>query len=594
MTAPPLRSPFPRAAIGILALIYFVLARASLLLAVPPSAASPVWPNAGLALAAVLVLGPRVWPGIAVGAYLANVVLAIDHGFSAPVALLSSVAIAAGNTVEALLGGYLIQRFAGGAEFLDRAERVFFFSGFAAPLSTLVSALSGATTLGVAGIVSWPLWPSVWCTWWLGDLTGLLVVTPLLLAWTRRPLPKADGRDIGEIVIALAALVGIAGVVFVAGYPVAYLFVPFVLWAAFRYGARGAATMTFLIAALATWGTILREGPFVHGALNESLLFLQAFVGVLAVMSMALAAALTERRRSEALLADNNRQLEEQIGVAREASLAAQRARRRAEEAAVKAEGANRAKSEFLAVMSHELRTPLNAILGYTDLIADEVVGPLNTIQKDQLDRVRSNGKHLIGLIEGLLTLARIEAGKIELHVQTVDAVSLARQSAALLQEAMATKGLRFDLEIDERPQLIDTDATKVRQILINLLSNAIKFTERGAIALSVRDDRDQIVFQVMDTGTGIRQEDQVQIFEAFWQADQSMTRKSGGAGLGLSVSRELARLLGGDVTVSSTLGSGSTFTVVLPRRAAGPDDGATARLDDRGDAQPATTGQTG
>jgi signal transduction histidine kinase len=303
---------------------------------------------------------------------------------------------------------------------------------------------------------------------------------------------------------------------------------------------------------------------------------------------MVLAAVLTERKQVAARLAEANRRLLDQIAEVVEAKLLADRgrqaaaalagdnarlyaaeqeARMRAEVAAMDAERANHAKSEFLAVMSHELRTPLNAVVGYTDLMASEVVGPINETQRAQLARVRVSTQHLISLIEGVLALARGDTANEELNIEPVDACTLGRQSAALLEEAAAAKGLSFDLSVPGEPHLIETDATKVRQILINLLANAIKFTDRGAVALTMRPGTSHVAFEVRDTGIGIAPEHLERVFEPFWQVDQSTTRRAGGTGLGLGVTRGLARQLGGDVTLASEPGRGSTFCVILPVR---------------------------
>jgi signal transduction histidine kinase len=528
-----------------LAAVYFGVARASLILALPPSSATPIWPTTGLALAAVLGLGVDIWPGIAIGAFLVNVAVSWGH-VPIPVALWTSAVIAFGNTAEALVGGLLVRRFAGGRRVFDRADGIFTFVVLAALAGTLVSATIGATTLAGGGIVPWTLWRAVWLTWWLGDAGGALVVTPMLLSWANARRPALNVRSAVEVALIVVALVGVGEIVLLGGYPWVYLLVPFLLWGALRFGQQGAATMTFIIAGIATWGTIAERGPFVRGTLNDSLLFLGVFIGVFAVTSMVLAAVLTERQRGEARLLE---------------------ARRQAESAAALAESANRAKTEFLAVMSHELRTPLNAVIGYTDLVADEIDGPVNEAQRAHLARVQASSQHLISLIEGVLALARGDAVREELHVEAVDLRALGRQSAALLEAAAAAKGLRFDLSLPEQQQLIETDATKVRQILINLLSNAIKFTERGTVALTVSANARDVAFEVRDTGIGIAPEYHERVFEPFWQVDQSTTRRTDGTGLGLSVTRGFARLLGGDVTLASVPGRGSTFRVTLPVR---------------------------
>jgi signal transduction histidine kinase len=229
------------------------------------------------------------------------------------------------------------------------------------------------------------------------------------------------------------------------------------------------------------------------------------------------------------------------------------------------AQEASEAKSQFLAVMSHELRTPLNAIIGYQDLLESEVVGSLNDVQKAHLRRIRSGADQLLRLISQILSLSRIEAGKEEAHPETVDLTEITREAATLMQPAAAAKGLHLELDAPEDHLVIVSDGGKLRQILLNLLSNAIKFTETGAVRLRVRSDSEGHTVTVRDSGIGIEPADIARIFEPFVQAENPTTRRHGGTGLGLAVSGELARLLGGGIEVESTPGQGSVFTLRLP-----------------------------
>jgi PAS domain S-box-containing protein len=229
------------------------------------------------------------------------------------------------------------------------------------------------------------------------------------------------------------------------------------------------------------------------------------------------------------------------------------------------AEAANQAKSDFLAIMSHELRTPLTAVVGYTELLADEVVGPVNETQRDHLARVRASSEHLLMLIEDILSFARIEAGREQVHLEEFGLAALLEQAAAIVRPLAEKKGLAFTLSGHDSRATMRSDPQKVRQIMINLLANAVKFTSEGSVRLAARTYEDRVVFEVADTGPGIAGEHLERVFDAFWQVDQRITRKAGGTGLGLSVARQLARLLGGDVSVRSTIGQGSSFTVDLP-----------------------------
>ena len=237
-----------------------------------------------------------------------------------------------------------------------------------------------------------------------------------------------------------------------------------------------------------------------------------------------------------------------------------------------RAQTASQAKSEFLASMSHELRTPLSAIVGYMELLEGEMVGPVAPQQKNYLGRVKSAAKHLISIIEEILTFSRIEAGKEEVRVELVDATTLVRDVGELFEPQSLHKGVALGIMLPTERVLVDTDPTRLRQILINLLGNAIKFTDAGQVALEMTLTEDRVHFRVRDTGPGITEVDLERIFDPFTQLDQSLRRTKGGTGLGLPVSRRLAHLLGGDLSVDSVPGQGTTFTLWLPRSVGMPD----------------------
>jgi PAS domain S-box-containing protein len=229
------------------------------------------------------------------------------------------------------------------------------------------------------------------------------------------------------------------------------------------------------------------------------------------------------------------------------------------------AEAASRAKSTFLANMSHELRTPLNAIIGFTRLVKRRSQDLLPQKQIDNLDKVLVSADHLLELINSVLDLAKIEAGRVEVQPVTFDLANLIDVCLQTIQPLIKSDQLYLGKVIEPDLPPLYTDRDKVRQILINLLSNAIKFTEEGTIAVSARQEGYKLVLAVADTGIGIPKEALERIFEAFRQVDGSTTRRYGGTGLGLSITRELARLLGGNVTVESEVDVGSVFTVTIP-----------------------------
>jgi PAS domain S-box-containing protein len=242
-------------------------------------------------------------------------------------------------------------------------------------------------------------------------------------------------------------------------------------------------------------------------------------------------------------------------------------ARAEAELARAEAERANRAKSEFLAVMSHELRTPLNAIGGYAELIEMGIRGPVCDTQRQDLERIQASQRHLLGLINGVLNYAKLDAGAVAFQIEDTPLAGEVAAALSLVLPQASARGLSVTAEPVPPELAVRADADKLRQILLNLLSNAVKFTERGGrVDLSFRVEGDRVVLAVRDTGIGIRPDHLARIFEPFVQVDQRLTRPHDGVGLGLAISRDLARGMGGDLVADSTPGEGSTFTLTLPR----------------------------
>ncbi|MCC7449594.1 MAG: response regulator [Anaerolineae bacterium] len=260
------------------------------------------------------------------------------------------------------------------------------------------------------------------------------------------------------------------------------------------------------------------------------------------------------------------------MGLANQIAIALHNATLYTSEQAAKAEAeaSNILKSRFLANMSHELRTPLNSIIGYTELLMKGIYGPLTDQQENRLEKVIRNGRNLLALINDILDLSKIEAGKIELHLEPFEIEPLVREISVTLQPLTEQNGNTLELECGEALGSMHADVSRVRQVLFNLLSNANKFTEAGRVWVKVHRETDTnnvdwIAFTVTDTGIGMSSEHLSRLFQEFAQADSSTTRKYGGTGLGLAISKRFCEMMGGDITVSSKLGEGSTFTVRLP-----------------------------
>jgi signal transduction histidine kinase len=229
------------------------------------------------------------------------------------------------------------------------------------------------------------------------------------------------------------------------------------------------------------------------------------------------------------------------------------------------AQAADRAKSRFLATVSHELRTPLTALSGYEELLVDQVIGPLSDSQLDVLERMRSVTQHLASLIEEVLAFSSLDEGREMLRPTDFLAADIVRATAAIVEPLARAKGLSFSYHVPEKAIRMTSDIDKVRQILVNLAGNAVKFTDRGEVRLEVERCDDNICFTVRDTGMGIAKRDLDRLFKPFAQLDTGLTRRHGGTGLGLYISRGLAELLGGRIEVDSVLGKGSAFRLLLP-----------------------------
>ena len=236
---------------------------------------------------------------------------------------------------------------------------------------------------------------------------------------------------------------------------------------------------------------------------------------------------------------------------------------------AIDLERASTQKSQFLANMSHEFRTPLNAILGYTSMLLQGVAGNLSPAARRQIGRIESNGRHLLTIINEILDLSRIEAGRMPLRPTTFPVPGLMAEVKAELEPIIIGSKLTVRLDLDGELRPITADRQKVKQILLNLLSNALKFTHQGSVTMRARwlPHGRLLALSVADTGIGIAPADQEGIFDDFRQVDNSPTRAYGGAGLGLSICRRLAQMLDGRITLESEVGNGSTFTLTLPAR---------------------------
>ena len=300
----PARVPLP-VLLAAFTPVYFLAGKLGLALAFVHASASAFWPPTGIAIAAALLFGLRIWPAVFVGAFLVNITTSGD--------VASSLGIASGNTLEAVVAAWLVNRFAGGAAVFDRPHDVFRFTILAAALSTMVSATIGVLSLWIGHLAETEALPDIWLTWWLGDAVGALVFAPLVVLWVRPGEPWLAARSWLEAAALAAAVAGIGWTVFAFRVPNGYLCLAPLIWAAFRFGRRGAVTAAAATSGIALWGTLLGSGPFARPSPAESLLFLQAFVGTITVIALVLAVVVRERERVEHALRRARGELEEKV-----------------------------------------------------------------------------------------------------------------------------------------------------------------------------------------------------------------------------------------------------------------------------------------
>ena len=520
-----------------LAVLYVILARLGLLFHAVSRFASLIWAPSGIALAALLLRGYRMWPGLFIGAVTANVLT------GAPVA--AALAIGAGNTLEAVVATYLLRRVPQFSLTLETVTSALALIVLGALLSTTISATIGLSSLYASRMVTTHL-DAVWRAWWLGDMVAILLVTPTILVWANKRRARLR-THIVEVIALGAAMVDISAMVFFNGSSrIPNLATPFheldvllavLIWAALRFGPRGAATAVLGVSATAIAGTTLGYGPFAEVDVKSSLFLVQTFMAIVAAIFLLLGATVAERRY---------------------ATDEAQRAR---EEAA----RANLGKSEFLAVMSHELRTPLNAIAGYADLLSAGLYGPLNKKQTDAIASIHRNERQLLSVIDEVFGFVRAEKGEITVKTEDVGVEQAFDAVEPLLEPEFQRK--QFVVKRDlARPVAVHADPKSLQQILVSLLSNASKYTsDGGEITLGARREGRKVRIWVSDTGVGIPETEIRRVFEPFFQAERGPTRRYAGVGLGLTIARDLARRMDGEVTIASKVGEGTTASVVLP-----------------------------
>jgi signal transduction histidine kinase len=511
----------PIGRIALLAVAYALTARLGLMMDAVAGFATLVWAPSGIALAALLRGGRRLWPGVFIGAFVVNAWVGAPP--------LVAAGIATGNTLEAVLGAAALSHI-GLDPRLERVKDVAWLILSGAVASTVASATIGVASLYAGGIVSSSGLGSTWRAWWVGDAIGDMVVAPLLLVWSSAPRRRGPWTRVAEgaAVCAVAAGTGLAVFGGSQLLGVASLYAPLV-WAAVRLRQRGSTLVVLVVSACAIAGTALGHGPFVHAQLHRSLLELQSFMGFATSVTLLLAAAVAERDHARAIALE-----------------------------------ALKGRDDFIAIASHELRTPLSALTLQLGTMRRRITKG-GTVPDTDVSRAERQSDRLSNLVSTLLDLSRVESGQLRVNREPMDLAELVRSvvdhCAAEAQQAQCP--LRV-----EAPTSVNGawDRLRIEQVLSNLLSNAFRYAAGKPVDVTLTADERVARLAVRDHGAGVPEKQVESLFQRYRRGDA--VRERGGLGLGLYVARHLIEAHGGTLRAHGNPGSGCEFVFELPLRA--------------------------
>ncbi len=640
----------------LLFLVYFTTARLGLKINAVSGFATLVWPPTGIALAAIFLSGRKYWPAIFAGAFLVNVVT------GAP--FFVAIGIAAGNTLEAVIGAMLLNRFGyiGNQNKLNDAL-TFILHGVV--FSTIIAATIGVTSLFIGGLVSTAAYPATWMAWWVGDALGALVVGNLIIVFAKRfslkkikigRTPEVMAFIVLFVVSNIAVFTHVWGSTIIApSSPIlVYALFPLLIWAAVRFGPLGTAVTIFFVSIFSIWTTFTGTGPFTLGSLSQNLLMLQGYIGIIAGTTMLLSSMIAERFTIEKQLLDEKNKdeailesigdgvividtkgvvmlinhaassmlgigLDESIGQLYEkvvkietmdGALLSGETRPYSQAlrsmkvitgnyyflrwnkkkfpvtlttAPIVLEGTvvgvidvfrdishaqevDKAKSEFISLASHQLRTPLTTMKWYTGALLDKDVGELSEEQRQYIGEIYHNNERMIGLVNSLLNVSRIELGTFIINPVPVHMNKIADEVIHDLLPYTDSKKIKIIGRYDKHLPEIKMDPELLRIIFQNLLSNSIKYSKEDSsihVSVVVRDR--EVVISVSDSGYGIPKREQEKIFTKLFRADNARSIDAEGSGLGLYIIKSIIEQSGGRIWFESQINEGSTFYVAFP-----------------------------
>jgi integral membrane sensor domain MASE1 len=529
--------------IPVLAAVYAVAGKLGLTLAVLNESATTIWPPTGIALAACLIFGVRLWPGVFVGALIVN----LTTSGSWP----ASIGIAVGNTAEAVVGCLLVDRYANGRRAFERTRDVFRFTLLAAVLSTTMSATWGVASLVLSGAASGSDFGAIWLTWWLGDLGGDLIIAPFLILWSSRSSLRWNMPDFLEGALLLAVLFLLSSALFggllpfsARSYAIGFLCIPVVLWSSFRFGPRNTAAVLVLLSAVALSGTLRWFGSFSPQAKNETLLFLQAFLGVISITALTLSAAVEERRRATEAL---------QQKLAEVARLNLTLDQQKEELGA------------YHDLLSHDISNFAMALLGLVERLLLQADGPLTRKQEELIRRSNRQVLEMNRMAENARTLARVREQGLPAPGGPVYIREVLNRAVELVRDLHFDRPFESSVECPSDAKLVGMPL--LDSILVNLLDNAVRHNPKGTkpeLKVRVLPTEDRVVIEIQG-GVPPPKESIEQLFKR-----ETRIGRSSGHGIGLILVREILQRAEGTIAAKTVRGDkGELFEVSVSLRAA-------------------------
>lgn len=552
------------------ALVYFIAARLGLLLELGNTNASPVWPPSGIAFAAMLICGVEIWPGIAIGALAVNILVFYEHKVTGLFPIITtSLVMCTGNTLEAMAGYYLLKWFK--AEKIINKARDFGYFFMASLLMCIISASMGTTALAVSNIAQWHTYGTIWFTWWMGDVSGIIVLTPVILSWNNFRMPRQIQVSKTLQVLMAYLVLGLYLAAVFGGYlPIglsrAKIFFIFLIliWCAFTMNQRQASFVVIFLSAFTIWSTINQMGPFIEESQNDSFISLQVFLCIASITMMFLSTTFQERGRAESILKDANANLEKKVI---ERTSAIEKSRKQLETVnenliakTREIEKANNDLRLFAHIISHDLREPLRTITSFLQLFEEKSPDNLDSEAREYIDYAINGAKRMNALIEDLLTYSRVEHNSPNVEEVDMNEVMLVVKNNlnGAIEKNKAT------ISIGMLP-MVPADFLQMVQLFQNLVANSIKYksTQPLQIKVSAEKSEKEYTFSIADNGIGIPPEHIERIFVIFQRLHTY--DKYEGTGVGLAICRKIVDGHGGKIWAEPNPGGGTIFKFTMP-----------------------------